>query len=226
MLAQNSLPWTVQNVSGDARHTVGGAESPLAGGDRIGIGSKVTTAADARVVLARGAERMTMSPGSEIMIPAETGNMVTRIMQNLGTLLLKVNKRSEQHFEVATPYLAAVVKGTTFTVNVDQNGSAVHVVEGLVQVSDFKTGRSGLVRPGQTGVVPSTPGGGLQISGNKAKKNETQVASETTADDAGDTSTATPKPRTKRNLRRRWPSPKTTLPEKRNRTGKARRKLV
>ncbi len=179
-LAQNSLPWTVQNVSGDARHTLGGSESPLAGGDQVGIGSKVTTAADARVVLTRGAERMTMSPGSEIVIPADTNGLVTRILQNLGTLLLKVNKRPEQHFEVATPYLAALVKGTTFTVSVDLNGSAVHVVEGLVQVDDIRSGQSGLVRPGQTGVVPATPGGGLQISGNKVPSNETQVATEAT----------------------------------------------
>ncbi|MEX2615328.1 MAG: FecR family protein [Alphaproteobacteria bacterium] len=191
MLAQNSLPWTVQTVSGDARHTIGATESPLAGGDQVGIGSKITTAAGARVILARGAERMTMSPGSEIVIPAETGGMVTRILQNLGTLLLKVNNRPEQHFEVATPYLAAVVKGTTFTVSVDTNGSAVHVIEGLVQVDDVRSGQSGLVRPGQTGVVPSTPGGGLEISGNKAPVQETQVTA-TASDDSAPASDDAP----------------------------------
>ena len=95
--------------------------------------------------------------------------MLTRIVQNLGTLLLKIEKRPEQHFEVKTPYLAAIVKGTTFTVSVDKSGGAVHVVSGLVQIHDPVSGQTGLVRPGRTGVVSSRPGGGLKISGARAK---------------------------------------------------------
>jgi len=166
--AQNREPWVVQSVSGDVRHEVGGKTTALAVGDQIGIGHKVTTAEGARAVLVRGVASMTMSPGSEISIPADTGNMLTRIVQKVGTLLLKVNKRPEQHFEVTTPYLAAIVKGTTFTVSVNAEGGAVHVVEGLVQVDDALSGQTGFVRPGQTGIVTSKPGGGLKISGGKA----------------------------------------------------------
>ena len=46
--AQNKLPWTVQSVSGDVRHEVGGAKSALAVGIQVGIGSKVSTGTGAR----------------------------------------------------------------------------------------------------------------------------------------------------------------------------------
>ncbi len=169
--AQGQAAWTVSTVSGDVRHSQdGGAPATLAVGDEVGVGGKVTTGPNARVVLTRGTESMTLAPKGEIAIPKETGGLLTRIVQNLGTLLLNVDKKPEQHFEVKTPYLAAVVKGTTFTVNVDKGGSAVHVVTGLVQVNDLVSGQSGLVHPGRTGIVTSKPGGGLKISGGRAKQ--------------------------------------------------------
>ncbi len=170
-VAQGQAAWTVSTVNGDVRHSQdGGAPATLAVGDEVGVGGKVTTGPNARVVLTRGSESMTLAPKGEIAIPAETGGMLTRIVQNLGTLLLNVDKKPEQHFEVKTPYLAAVVKGTTFTVSVDKGGSAVHVVTGLVQVNDLLSGQSGLVHPGRTGIVTSKPGGGLKISGGRAKQ--------------------------------------------------------
>ena len=42
-----------------------------------------------------------------------------------GSILLDVEKRNVQHFEVETPYLAAVVKGTQFRVTVGPTGSRV-----------------------------------------------------------------------------------------------------
>ena len=113
---------------------------------------------------------MTLSPMSEITISPAAGNMLTRILQTIGTLLFKVEKRLEEHFEVNTPHLDAVVRGTTFTVSVDNSGSAVHVVSGLVQVNDPVSGQSGLVRPGRTGAVTAKPGGGLKITGNRLKR--------------------------------------------------------
>ncbi len=206
--AQNLRPWTVKSVSGDVRHKSNGDDATaLKSGSSIGIGSTVSTGENARVVLARGTESITMSPKSEISIPPATGNMLTRIVQNLGTLLLKVEKRPDQHFEVKTPYLAAVVKGTTFTVSVNKENSAVHVVSGLVQVNDLLSGQSGLVQPGRTGVVTSKPGGGLKISGGrtngkskhaKAKVEKTELAKKSTNGASGNTGKSTQKPGAKK----------------------------
>lgn len=85
----------------------------------------------------------------------------------MGSLLFKVEKRASQHFEVETPYLAAVVKGTTFSVSVDGEASAVHVVEGAVEVKALATGQVGLIKPGYTAVVSERRGRGLKIIGGK-----------------------------------------------------------
>jgi hypothetical protein len=85
----------------------------------------------------------------------------------MGSLLFKVEKQASQHFEVETPYLAAVVKGTTFSVSVDGEASAVHVVEGAVEVKALATGQVGLIKPGYTAVVSQRRGSGLKIIGGK-----------------------------------------------------------
>jgi hypothetical protein len=121
------------------------------------------------------------------------------ILQKLGTLLFRIEKRSPTQyqnvstgqpkistFNVETPYLAAVIKGTVFSVNVSQQGSALHVTEGLVETISIATGERGLVAPGQTARVSSLPGVGMTISnggkvqpGNRA----TQAAAPSTGND-------------------------------------------
>jgi FecR protein len=54
------------------------------------------------------------------------------------------------HFIVDTPMLAAVVKGTTFTVVVDKDRSAVQVIEGAVEVAALDGGMSQLVAGGRS----------------------------------------------------------------------------
>ena len=160
-------PWTVSEATGGATiQTNGTGTQPLVVGTRIIPGSKVRTDGNGRVVLTRGRTSMTLSPNGLTEVPADSDQGArTTILQRLGTLLLKVDKRPEQHFEVKTPYLAAVVKGTTFTVNVNDAGSSVHVVEGAVEVGDFDSGQVAMVRPGQTAKVSSQPGGGLSVTG-------------------------------------------------------------
>ena len=52
--------------------------------------------------------------------------MLTCQWQRLGTALFKVKTRPSWTFEVETPYMVAVVKGTAFTVAV--SGSRLNVV--------------------------------------------------------------------------------------------------
>lgn len=163
-------PWTVQQVAGSARTMpVDGRAAALRIGDRLSVGDEIETGADGRLVLVRGEASITVSPSSRMSLNAKPENgLTTKIVQKLGTLLFKVNRKPKQHFEVSTPYLAAVVKGTTFTVSVDTDGAAVHVVEGLVQVADLDTRQDALVRPGQTATTSSTPGGGLSVARGNA----------------------------------------------------------
>lgn len=158
--------WTLQESSGEVRLVRNGI-SPisLTVGDRLEGGDWIETGPDGRALLVRAKDRILVAPGSRVGLPREIdGRFATRILQTLGTILLTVERQARQHFEVETPLLAAVVKGTTFTVSVEGDRALVHVVEGLVEVRDLALGQKGLVRPGETGSVRAR-GSGVHIFG-------------------------------------------------------------
>ena len=132
----------------------------------LNAGDVVRTGQNGRVLLVRGAETILVSANSIVGIPAEKKEgLSTTIMHQAGTILLEVEKRNVQHFEVATPYLAAVVKGTQFRVTITNTGSQVDVLRGQVQVKDYKSGQYALVNPQQVARVASQGTGGLSLSG-------------------------------------------------------------
>lgn len=97
-------------------------------------GTAVTTGAESRATLQNGAQRIVMTPNSRMTIAPDSNDGMTRILQDLGSLLFQVDRREAQHFRVETPLLAAVVKGTTFTVSTGLEQDMVHVSQGLVEV--------------------------------------------------------------------------------------------
>src|SRR3546814_1605096 len=68
------------------------------------------------------------------------------IVESAGNIVFSIKKKLTPHFGVQTPYLAAVVKGTTFSVTVDGTGASVQVVEGAVEVSTLDGGARDLIR--------------------------------------------------------------------------------
>ncbi|HBM88372.1 MAG: FecR family protein [Parvibaculaceae bacterium] len=159
--------WNVESHAGTVWVTQA-ALQPVAlnPNESLRAGSTIETGDDGRVILVRGDESIIVSPRTSLALPEHNDNgMATTILQSFGTILLQVEKRAKQHFEVETPFLAAVVKGTKFTVTVDQSGAAVHVVEGAVEVIDLDTGDVGMVRPGQTAHTPAAQGVGLSVGG-------------------------------------------------------------
>ncbi len=120
----------------------------------IRAGDQIMTGQTGRVLLVRGEESMLISPNTVIAISDKNADgMTTTIMQRAGSILLEVEKRNVKHFEVDTPYLAAVVKGTKFSVSLDDTGSHVEVFRGQVEVSSHKSGDIAQVMPGQTATV-------------------------------------------------------------------------
>ena len=84
-------------------------------------GDTIRTGRNGRVLLKRGEETILISPNSVVGVPAEKKEgLSTTIVQQAGSILLEVEKRNVKHFEVETPYLAAVVKGTQFRVTVER----------------------------------------------------------------------------------------------------------
>jgi hypothetical protein len=90
----------------------------------------------------------------------------TTILQQAGSILLEVEKRNVKHFEVETPYLAAVVKGTQFRVSVNAAGTSVDVLRGQVEVADFKSGQIAQLLPGQMATAFAQGKAGLTLSGS------------------------------------------------------------
>jgi hypothetical protein len=160
--------WKVSKSSGEVWIDAPGAQPAALSTDAVLTpGATVRTGANGRVLLMRGAETIMVSPGSVVQVPDKTGiDGMTSILQKSGSAVFDVEKKNVRHFEVATPYLAAVVKGTQFRVSVDEGGSRVEVLRGQVQVTDFKSGQRALVNQAQTAAVALRDGLGLLLSGS------------------------------------------------------------
>ena len=157
--------WRLTEVTGRVRVAAPG-QTPAAGAPNqaVPVGADITTAAGGRAVLTNGAQRIVIGPNSRMTVASGEGAGITRIMQDLGSILFQVDKQARPHFRVDTPLLAAVVKGTTFTVAVGATSDTVHVAEGLVEVranggggpQDIPAGVTGRVMrdgPAQVGVI-------------------------------------------------------------------------
>ncbi|MEJ0012335.1 MAG: FecR family protein [Bauldia sp.] len=128
-------------------------------------GQTVVTGEGARVMLVRGEQTMLIGANSVVTVPDADEGGITTILQRSGEVTFDVDRQKVQHFAVETPYLAAVVKGTMFTVDVDAFTATVSVDRGLVEVSDLVTGEKVDTAPGQRAAV-SGPGAKLNISGS------------------------------------------------------------
>jgi ferric-dicitrate binding protein FerR (iron transport regulator) len=152
--ARASDVWTLVQAVGEVSVIAPGTTAVAAKASAaLPAGATVKTGVNGRAVLLRGQETIVMSPSSSVTLPSGPDRRVSKLKQSSGTLLFKVGKKPEAHFEVNTPYLAAVVKGTTFTVKVTASGSSVHVLEGAVEVATPNRAHSYLTRAGQISTV-------------------------------------------------------------------------
>lgn len=146
------IPWTVTQKSGDVRVVRNGLQ-PVSLQLRAALlpGDVVATGANGRAMLTKGDDYVVVAPASRLVVPKEQQQAgFTRLFQQVGTMLYKVKRTGMPHFAVETPMLAAVVKGTTFTVVVDKNRAAVQVTEGVVEVSSVSGDVRRLVEGGMT----------------------------------------------------------------------------
>ena len=167
-LAAEGGVWSVSKSSGEVWITAtGAAPASLTQQVILNAGDTIRTGPNGRVLLMRGEETILISPNSVIGLPAESKDgLATTILQQAGSILLDVEKRNVKHFEVETPYLAAVVKGTHFRVTVNATNTRVDVQRGQVEVADFKSGQIAQVLPGQAATSFVNGKSGLSLSGS------------------------------------------------------------
>jgi len=162
--------WSVSKSSGEVWMTATGTQQVSLGQqDVLRPGDTIRTGRNGRVMLVRGEETILISPNSVVGLPAENREgLSTTIVQQAGSILLEVEKRNVKHFEVETPYLAAVVKGTQFRVSVNAVSTRIDVIRGQVEVADFRSGQIAQVMPGQVATAFAQGKPGLSLSGTGA----------------------------------------------------------
>ncbi|MCJ8519051.1 hypothetical protein ABID21_001963 [Pseudorhizobium tarimense] len=144
--------WTVTRATKQVSYTVDKTTwHAVEAGSIIPNQAWISTGPRGRATLSRGTESITLQPNTLGAVITTQGlfSRKTDVVQQKGQIALNIEKRSRPHTFVHTPYLAAVVKGTTFTVTVTNRDASVSVEEGLVQVSSFTGGQSTNVGPGQ-----------------------------------------------------------------------------
>lgn len=147
--------WKVSEVAGLVRVQGPAGAKPATRGAVLAPGEAVMTGRDGRAVLTRGEEYVIVSPSSRLRLPAaaEETNGIIQILQDVGEAIYKIQKKATPHFGVRTPYLAAVVKGTTFKVVADARGASVQVIEGRVEVATNDGRERQMVMPGLLAAV-------------------------------------------------------------------------
>jgi len=162
--------WKISEVSGQVQVERDGSTRSGTRGMVLGLGDAVLTGETGRAVVVRGGEYVIVSPKSRLRIAkpkSESG--FTQFIQYAGSVLFKIEKKETPHFRVETPYLAAVVKGTTFNVAVTPAGATVQVTEGRVEVSTLDGGAIDLIVPGRVARVDAGDRQLLKVLGQDEK---------------------------------------------------------
>src|SRR5690606_7229135 len=150
--------WTVSEASGRVTLRGDDGAAPVTRGTVLKAGSVVETGQGGRAVIVRGKDFVTVGPASRLRVPAPSQREATLfdLLQEWGNAVFQIEKKPDPHFSVGTPYLAAVVKGTTFSVTVSDAGTSLQVTEGAVETSTLDGGARELIRPGIVAVVSAS----------------------------------------------------------------------
>ena len=148
--------WLVEKANQQVQYTTDKHTwQPVKAGMNIPNKAWISTGPRGRAVLTRGVETIAVQPQTlaAIITTESLFNRKTEVVQQHGKLALDIEKRSSPHTYVHTPFLAAVVKGTSFDVTVTEKDASVNVERGLVQVSSFTGGQTTDLGPGQSARV-------------------------------------------------------------------------
>lgn len=145
--------WVVLRLRGGVEVMVDGNWVPLKRGDIVGNEQMIRTLADGHADLQRDMEVVTLGSNTEIRIRQDSETGYTTVLQDFGRVEVDAEARRVKHFEVQTPYLAAVVKGTHFIVNSDSDGASVTVDRGAVSVQSVASERITTIKVGQIATV-------------------------------------------------------------------------
>ena len=127
--------WHAVQLRGVVLGLENGAWQQLRRGDIVSD-DRIIKSLNGRATFQRGHEVVEMAANSMIQIMDRDGRSHTTVVNHEGSVDLDVDARNVYHFSVVTPHLAAVVKGTAFTVETGAETSDLTVTRGEVLVED------------------------------------------------------------------------------------------
>ncbi len=140
--------------------------------DTFSAGDILRTSANSRASLIRDKESFIIQANSELILPKlRNSGADTYFFQTLGTVLFSAKKKNRQHFKVETRYGAAIVKGTTFSTQVDERNFRLQVFEGVVNIAKDDRKSAVDVRAGEQVAVSRQTKKSIAVSKSKNVKN-------------------------------------------------------
>lgn len=144
----DAASWRIVQSIGDV--TVAASNATIAKpkpGTLLPDAAVITTGTNGRAILSRQEQQIVLQPNSRLELAPDSGQRT--VMRQLGGIAsFRVDRKKAPHFEVNTPFLAAVVKGTQFEIRVDDTSAEVKVSQGKVEVRSATSAATTLVTPG------------------------------------------------------------------------------
>ena len=148
--------WAAVKLRGQVFQLVDNEWQPLKRGDVVPDDRVLRTLRNGRVELHRDGEVISLGPHTQVQIVDRTGRRFTTVKQHFGVVAVEAEVQNVEHFAVQTPFVAAVVKGTRFTVRSGEDWSRVEVQRGRVAVESEMTHATTMVSAGQSAAATTT----------------------------------------------------------------------
>jgi hypothetical protein len=151
--------WRLVRISGDVRvHSTDRGWRKAVPDQALQPGDSVWTGRGARALVATDDGAVLLKARSLVKVPAQKlPDGMTVLFQGRGKLKATVRKKKDKHFSVQTPFLAAVVKGTEFSVDIGKRSTRLSVTEGVVGAVGAGGGKVVDVRAGQSLTAANRP---------------------------------------------------------------------
>jgi hypothetical protein len=143
---------SVTSISGQVTVLERGHSVGAAVGAALTLPVEIHTGADGNIDLQQLGSKLHIGPNSTVAMPdaGPQGSMVDKIKQGAGYVLYNIKSRKTQPLSVETPYLVAVVKGTLFTIAVQEHAAEVALMEGSLDISAPGVTKHVLLRPNES----------------------------------------------------------------------------
>jgi hypothetical protein len=126
---------SISRAAGTIKVVSNGTPIVARAGAKFAVPARIETGIDGSIKVEQMSSTLDIGPNSIVVIPGPAKDGSEKIIQGLGRALYSVKPRTSRSFSVETPYLVSVVKGTMFSVAIQDGGAEVALLEGSVELN-------------------------------------------------------------------------------------------